>query len=127
MITRGYLDRLASGDLPMASVRGTVVAYDAGLGDAHDDDRVTLDVTESSIPGIAPGSQVRVAMPQAVVKDANYLVRDLCNGFSRGDMDPVPAGSEITFEHASLSADGTVVAMSYDVDGIERPGAPAPR
>ena len=123
----GLPPRSARGLHSSVRVRGVVEEYlcaeEAGPSSVYDSLRIVVTETDSRVTAV--GDVVFVTMPEPL--DANLGVRDLATGFSRGDIDPVPEGSEVTFLHCFRLEDGTVEAMSYDVASIVRPPpSPAP-
>ncbi len=128
MITDAHRERELAGRVRVGTVRGVIVDYriEGDVETSADLDALSLLVTGSDIPSVVAGQTISVRMPRPM--DGNFLLRDLRAGFSMGDLEPVPEGSEVTFAGCESKGTDHVDVTSYEIDSIERPDpGPMPR
>ena len=119
-----YKEREMKGLTPQGFLSGQVLNY---FIEKYDTDvtMLSLSVTNTDLKDLKHGDVVKVSMncPQ----DANFIIKDLMNGYEKGDIDPVPCGSHMTFHQCELTnksgfshSNRIVDAGNYDVSSIER-------
>lgn len=120
--------RIAQDGRFMGTVRGVVVSYHDRAPARPEGTYLNLRIEEIDLPDFdGDGFAGRVvAVRIGVPADANFLLKDLRDGFADGGLEPVPEGSVVTFGGAEIVNVDEIEVSGYDIDSIRRPASPAP-